>query len=177
MYKKEQKEDEICQICGGKIWKAQKVMLEGAKIIVCQSCAQHGKKLPMKTKTFHGKIKSKPSQEKSPPQYSTSNKLRKSFEDSIEIVSDFSTIIRKARTLNNLNQDQFAQKLNEKPSLLRRIESGKVVPTLNLARKIEKVYNITLLKKTSDIEVNMKKYLKKSSDTSLGDIAFIKKKK
>ncbi|GAJ04991.1 unnamed protein product, partial [marine sediment metagenome] len=35
--------DKECPICGGKIWgKGQKVLIEEAKITVCQSCAQYG---------------------------------------------------------------------------------------------------------------------------------------
>ncbi len=37
-----------CPICGGKIWgRGQKVLIEGAKITVCQSCAQYGVKIKM----------------------------------------------------------------------------------------------------------------------------------
>ena len=40
-----------CPICGGKIWgKGEKVLIEGAKITVCQSCAQFGVKIKPKTK-------------------------------------------------------------------------------------------------------------------------------
>ena len=69
------------------------------------------------------------------------------------------------------------QKLNEKPSLLRRIEAGKVEPNEKLAKKIESVYNIKLLKKAEDFVVNTKDYMKKQKNSSLGDIAIIKKKK
>ena len=87
--------------------------------------------------------------------------------------------LRKARNARGLNQDQFAQKLNEKPSLLRRIEAGKVEPTIKLAKKIEDVYNIKLIKQVDEIEPTAKQsqYMKKSSGSSLGDIAYVKKKK
>ena len=69
--------------------------------------------------------------------------------------------------------------MNEKPSLLRRIEAGKVEPTVKLAKKIEDVYKIKILKKSDEIEARVQnnKYMKKSNVKSLGDIAFIKKKK
>ncbi|MFX0042795.1 MAG: multiprotein bridging factor aMBF1 [Candidatus Hodarchaeota archaeon] len=165
-----------CPICGGIIWgKGQYVLLEGAKIVVCQSCAQHGTKIyerpkpPQQKKlnysqTISASKKSKPKQD--------------SF-DNVEIVPDYAKRIRNTRNSRNLNQEQFAQKLNEKPSLLRRIEAGKVEPTIKLAQKIEQTYHIKLLKKVDDIEasLNGSKYIKKSGGSSLGDIAFIKKKK
>jgi len=160
-------EERRCPICEGVIWKGQKVLIEGVKMTVCNSCAQYGKKLLTKPKST--------SSHSTHPKSSSRNVINKMEE--VEIVPDYAKIIRNVRTLKKLNQDQFAQKLNEKPSLLRRIESGKVKPTIKLAKKIEKVYNITLLKKSDEIEVNTKKYMKKQTSSTLGDIAFIKKKK
>ena len=174
--KKNVRIDDDCPICGGKIWgKGQKVLIEGAKITVCQSCAHLGKKIITKTKTSSMKRSSTNKQiitRKKP-----SSKPSKPLEPSIEIVSDYPKRIRNVRTQKNLTQEQFAQKLNEKPSLLRRIESGKVEPNLKLAKKIEEVYDIKILKATDEVRVDTKKFMKKSSTASLGDIAFIKKKK
>lgn len=164
--------DKECPVCGSIIWgKGEKVLLEGAKITVCNVCAKHGQK-----------ISSKPISNKN---YTSSSKIspqRKSFNRKTqlsekEIVDDYAKKIRNARTKSNLTQEQFAQKINEKPSLLRRIEAGKAKPTIKLAKKIEQTYKITLLKDSDDIEVKTNQYMKKSGGSSLGDIAFIKKKK
>jgi putative transcription factor len=165
-----------CPICGGKIWgRGEKVLIEGAKITVCQSCAQFGVKIKTKPKTMTSSRNAYPK-----PKSSTKKVVRiREIEESVEIVSDYVVRIRKARNARGLNQDQFAQKLNEKPSLLRRIEAGKVKPTIKLAKKIEEVYNIKLLKQVDEIEPSAKQsqYMKKNSGSSLGDIAYIKKKK
>ena len=165
-----------CPICGGKIWgRGQKVLLEGAKITVCQSCAQYGVKIKNDAR-FTDKVK----QSYDKPKSSIKKKVyNRQIDDGLEIVADYVSKIRKARTSRGLNQDQFAQKLNEKPSLLRRIEAGKVEPTIKLAKKIEKVYEITLIKKVDEIEpsTTQNKYMKKSSSTSLGDIAIVKRRK
>ncbi|KKM99718.1 hypothetical protein LCGC14_1145020 [marine sediment metagenome] len=169
--------DKECPICGGIIWgRGQRVLLEGTKITVCQNCAQHGiilhEPLLNRSKTHtHYSIKARPSKRKG---------IKKTLIDDLEIVPEFAKKIKNVRNLLGLNQDQFAQKLNEKPSLLRRIETGKVEPTIKLAKKIQEVYNIILLQKSDDsIEAKVRdsKYMKKSSRTSLGDLAFIKKKK
>ncbi|MFW9945508.1 MAG: multiprotein bridging factor aMBF1 [Candidatus Odinarchaeota archaeon] len=162
--------DKECPICGSIIWgKGIKVLIEGAKITVCQVCAKHGKEI------YTPQI-SKPKPIKSLPKKSTSKKLE--IDDGLEIVSDYYHKIRKVRQSLSLNQDQFAQKLNEKPSLLRRIEAGKVEPTIKLAQKIESVYHIKLIKKIDESEASVPtdKFIKRSTGTSLGDIAFIKKK-
>ena len=175
MSKKRNTSNEIeCPLCGGKIWKAQRVIIEGAKLTVCQSCAQHGTKIIQKEKLSYKK--SPPSQRAKTGSTKNVFQSRKNIEPSIEIVPDYAKKIRNARMKSKLNQEQFAQKLNEKPSLIRRIESGKVEPTIKLAKKIEKVYNTSLLKTTDDVQVNTVKYMKRKGGSTLGDIAFIKKK-
>lgn len=177
MPKPEYKEfDKECPICGGIIWgKGQRVLIEGGKISVCINCAQHGEKvqeLPLNSSSK----KQQTSGKKKP----YNRKIyAKNFTDDIEIVPDFAKKIRNARSSLELNQDQFAQKLNEKPSLLRRIETGKAKPTIKLAKKIEEIYKIKLLQKGDMVEGSIQndKFMKKSIGTSLGDTAFIKKKK
>jgi putative transcription factor len=164
------KNEKECQICGSIIWgKGQRVILEGAKITVCHNCAQHGTKIHEPSSYTKKKPYTAPQRQ---------NKRPKIVED-IEIVSDYAKRVRNARSKLGLNQDQFAQKLNEKPSLIRRIETGKAVPTVKLAKKIQKMYKIQLLAKSDGMDFNVqeKKFMKKSSGSSLGDIAFVKKKR
>ncbi|MFW9826251.1 MAG: multiprotein bridging factor aMBF1 [Candidatus Thorarchaeota archaeon] len=168
--------DKECPICGSIIWgKGQTVLLEGSKITVCDSCAQHGTKIQKPPSIIQKKKLASQSRQALPKQ----KNLKKDLLDDWEIVPDYAKKIRNKRNSLGLNQDQFAQKLNEKPSLLRRIEAGKVEPTIKLAKKIENVYNINILKKADGIETNIQKnkYMKKSTGMSLGDIAFVKKKK
>ncbi len=173
-------EIDTCPICEGKIWgKGQRIILEGARITVCQNCGQLGTKITEKHK-FTG-ISSKPSYSRGHSKNSITSQKKPAFKansiDDMELVSDYAKRLRSVRMAKKLNQDQFAQKLNEKPSLIRRIEAGKVKPTIKLAKKIESVYNIRLLQKSDQIEVNTERFMKKSTGSSLGDIAFIKKKK
>jgi len=163
-----------CPICGSVIWgKGQKVLLEGAKITVCDVCAKHGKKIASPKSPSQFKPSGNFRQRK--PLQRSSSKTTGLIE--MELVSDYARKIRSVRNANKLTQEQFAQKINEKPSLLRRIEAGKAEPTIKLAKKIEKFYKIKLLKKADEIEVDTRKYMKKATGSSLGDIAFIKKKK
>ncbi|MFX1489247.1 MAG: multiprotein bridging factor aMBF1 [Promethearchaeota archaeon] len=167
--------DKECPICGSIIWgKGQKVLLEGAKITVCNNCASHGTKIHTTSKNFQKKTIGR----RGPPTTPKKQKLNRKIGEDLEIVPDYAKRIRSIRNRLGLNQDQFAQKLNEKPSLLRRIESGKVEPTIKLAKKIQSTYNIVLIKKSDEMEYNVQdtKYMKKSSGSSLGDIAVIKRK-
>lgn len=165
-----------CEICDSIIWgRGVKVIIEGAKITVCQNCAQHGKKIVKKTPSASQRKVEQYRKSERTKTYKSQNEPQRE----LEIVEDFTIKIRKVRQSLGLNQDQFAQKLNEKPSLLRRIETGKAKPSIKLAKKIEKVYGIKLIttSETIDTSTQVGKYMKKSSGTSLGDMAFVKKKK
>jgi putative transcription factor len=167
--------DKECPICGGIIWgKGQRVLLEGAKITVCDNCAQHGTKIYKPVTNVQMKKKGQIKTQIAPKKQT----FKPKGIEELEIVIDYAKRIKNVRNNLRLNQDQFAQKLNEKPSLLRRIEAGKVEPTIKLAKKIQEVYKIKLLKKIDETEINVQetKFMKKSTGSSLGDIAFIKKK-
>ena len=165
-----------CPICGGIIWgRGQKVLIEGAKMTVCNACAQHGTRI--KSGAPKNMQKREVSKKPSKPTYNTPSYKPKDNFDELELVADFAERIRNARIKSKLSQELFAQKLHEKLSLMKRIETGKAKPTIPLAKKIEKTYNITLLQKSSQEEINYKSYVKRGSGSSLGDIAFIKKRK
>ena len=168
--------DKECQICGSIIWgRGQRVILEGARITVCHNCAQHGTKIQKSSSFTYGK---KPIKKK-PYTAPKSQKFRSTVMEELEIVSDYAKRVRNARNSLGLNQDQFALKLNEKPSLIRRIETGKAEPTVKLAKKIQKMYKIQLLTKSDEMDFNVQenRFMKKSPGGSLGDIAFITKKR
>jgi putative transcription factor len=166
--------DKECPICGGLIWKGQRVLIEGAKITVCQSCAKQGKILYNSSKRSDQIKQVSPKASKPTKLFREAERFEKT-----DIVKNYAQLIHKTRISADLNQDQFAKKLNEKPSLIRRIEAGKVEPTLELAKKIENVYQIKLIIESDKIEpsVQSSKFMKKSTGSTLGDIAFIKKKK
>lgn len=168
-----------CPVCGGIIWgKPKAVLIEGVKMNVCQACAQFGKKIKSASSNIPKKINIALNINKKTPK--SPKKIRYHVQDDmedLELVPDYSDRIKNVRLKLKLNQEQFAGKIHEKVSLIRRIESGKAKPTLKLAKKIEDTYKIRLLQKSDEIEVNYKAFLKRKRGTSLGDIAFIKKKK
>lgn len=142
---------------------------------MCQNCAQYGTKIQAKPKAAD--IKESATNRSTIASKKPIKERDDYLETQFEVVPDYALKIKKARNDKNLTQEQFAKKLHEKESLLRRIEAGKAEPGLDLAKRIEKAYNVNLLQKPDESIVNYKEYLKKSTGSSLGDIAFVKKKK
>jgi putative transcription factor len=149
---------EVCEVCGKEIKKAKQAIIEGSLLNVCDACAAFGKVIP---------------EEKIMPQ---KKKVREEKEEEeIEIVENFPEIFRKLREKLGLTQDEFAKKVNEKESEIRKIEAGKILPSLELASKIEKQYGVKLIEK-KEVELH-KKEEEKKLDLTLGDVIKLKKKK
>ena len=66
------------------------------------------------------------------------------FDEMDEIAQDFDERIRSARESNGLSQKQLAKQLNEKASLIRKLEQGKTLPSDEVQGKVERALGIDL---------------------------------
>jgi putative transcription factor len=164
-----------CEVCGCRInGKPFNVLIEGARLTVCSECAKHGKicydqpkpkpvlSAPRATPvTF--KVRTKPQ----PPPVDTS----------LELVEDFGTKVRKAREKLGLSHEELGKKINEKVSLLRKIETGKMTPDDKLTATLEHVLKVKLIMSAKEEKVPQSKVSKKSSrELTLGDLIQLGKK-
>jgi putative transcription factor len=167
-----------CEVCGRKIYgKPFKVVIEGAKLTVCGGCSKHGKltweeepKLKTVTKPKGPKpiltipIKKTPT---APPA------------TTVELVENFDAKIRQAREKLGLSHEDLGKKLNEKISLLRKIETKKMTPDNLLATKLEHALKIKLIVPAGEekIKVPPSKMVKPiSREITLGDLIQLGKK-
>ncbi|MEA1994412.1 MAG: multiprotein bridging factor aMBF1 [Euryarchaeota archaeon] len=154
----------ICEICGKEIrGKVTEVYIDGARLKVCPTCRKFGTKAEPKKKKGkpHPKVRSK-------KQYSRRRK------DDLKIVPDYSERIKNAREKRNISQKKLASKINEKESVIHRLETKSMTPSNKLAKKLEKALEIKLRDKIS--EVDLQKYAKNSKGLTIGDVIKIKKK-
>ena len=61
-----------------------------------------------------------------------------------ELAQDYDDRIRNARESEGLSQEDLAQELNEKASLIRKLERGETLPSDGVQTKLEKKLDITL---------------------------------
>jgi putative transcription factor len=66
------------------------------------------------------------------------------FDEMDEVVQDYDDRIRGARESEGLTQKELADQLNEKASLIRKLERGDVLPSDGVQRKLEKSLEINL---------------------------------
>ncbi len=146
-----------CELCG-KEGELVAALIEGTEVNVCYPCGKFGK------------ILRKPVQ-------AIKEKLRISSPKKPEIIQmvmgDYSDKIRKARGKLNLTQKEFAKKLNEKESIIQKIETGSFKPSLGMARKLEKALRVKLIEEVEEKISLMEQ--KESKELTIGDVIKIKR--
>ena len=139
-----------CTICGKETGKLNKAMVEGSLVEVCDKCVKFGELLskPASYKTIVRKIELKEPEE--------------------EIISDYGKLVAKARWGKGLTREEFAKRISEKESTIRRIEDEQMEPDEKLIKKIENFLSIQLTQHYK--EEGRLKGKKKKSELTLGDI-------
>lgn len=66
------------------------------------------------------------------------------FDDLEEVAQDYDDRIRKGREKQGLTQEELANKLNEKASLIRKLEQGQTLPSDDIQSKLESALDISL---------------------------------
>jgi putative transcription factor len=72
------------------------------------------------------------------------------FDEMDEVVQDYDQRVRTAREDSGLTQEELANELNEKVSLIRKIERGDVLPSDDVQEKLERKLDISLTEGASD---------------------------
>lgn len=73
--------------------------------------------------------------------------------DELELKEDYHKIIKQTREKLGLSQEALGRKINEKPSVIKLLESGKLKPDNMLARKLEHFLKVQLLVPAVEEEV------------------------
>lgn len=151
-------------MCGKTSQSLIKVEIEGVVMNVCSFCSKFGKVIATPSKQEQKKLEIKKLTPKPPQEIEITQKIK----------DNFAEIIRKKREQLGLKQEELAKMLAEKVSLLAKIEQGNIKPSLELAKKLEKRLNISIIE---DIEQTKIVSSNEKTDTvTLGDIVKIKKK-
>ncbi len=149
--------DMNCDLCG-KEAELVRAQIEGSELTVCLKCARHGKTV--------GKV--------IPPRAQQKAEVRPQSQMPLHAIShDFARLIKHAREKLNLKQEELAKAISEKESLIHKLETGSVVPSPALAKKLESFLKIKLIEEYHEESDSMQK--SKSAELTMGD--FIKAKK
>ncbi len=155
----------LCELCGKETSFLKPFMIEGSLLKVCQECAKFGKASAPEPDGAGTNQPNSKSQQKGDfgfmPHTKTKEEIirqrlehrtrrmtSKDIYDSggeKELVEDYHKRIQQARNRLNLNQEQLGQKINERKSVISKLESRSMKPDDKLIRKLEKALNIKLM--------------------------------
>ncbi len=133
-----------CEVCGRKIHTDPiTAVIEGAKLTVCVECSKYGKIVAQDDYT----PKAKPADKTlvHVPVMTQKKKPEVRVEITQEIIQDYSAKIRLAREKLGLTHEDLGKKINEKSSVIGKLETGKMTPNNILATKLEHALKIKLL--------------------------------
>ncbi len=138
--------------------------IEGSELKVCNKCSKYGKVLgPVKIEIEEKKV-----------QMIEKAVVEEEPEVVEMIVPDFNIIIREKREKLGLNQEEFAKKINEKASIVHKMERGEFKPSLEMAKRLEHLLGVKLIEEYE--EEHSKIQAGESKGLTIGDLIKFKKR-
>ena len=168
-----------CDICGSSIpGQPLVVEVEGAALALCPNCARRyasakGVKI-VGGQPQQGQVRVYRSTGRSG---STTRIVRQPQGriDRLEVVEDYAQLIRSARESLGMSREALAKVLGVKESIVRRIEDGQLVPDIELARRIERVLGVRLVREAEEAPYEPVKGGR--FELTLGDVVTIRRRK
>jgi len=145
-----------CEMCGTETANPNRVKIEGAELDVCDECTDFGTEIDTgqssSTSTKYSTSSSSGSSTSSTSGSTGSSgssgggggRRQDMFDDIEELAQDFDDQIRQGRERAGLSQEDLARDLNEKASLIRKLEQGEMLPTDEMQTKLERTLDIDL---------------------------------
>ncbi|WP_436343722.1 multiprotein bridging factor aMBF1 [Natronorubrum sp. FCH18a] len=146
-----------CEMCGAETSSPKTIKVEGAKLDVCSNCTDFGTEVKQPTSSSSSSKYSTSSSSSSgsgstgsgsssSTSGGSSSSQRRSdmFDDMDELATDYDDLVRNAREGKGLSQSDLANELNEKASLIRKIERGDTLPSDQVQTKLEDFLEINL---------------------------------
>ncbi|MGQ9565217.1 MAG: multiprotein bridging factor aMBF1 [Candidatus Bathyarchaeales archaeon] len=165
-----------CEVCGRKIiGKQYTAIIEGAKMLVCSECAHYGTRFWETEKSKPENLPTSSPRPKTMLKIASSQKLT---EETLELIGDYPKRVRQAREKLGLSHEDLGKKINEKVSLLKKIETGKMKPTQRLAEKLERTLKIKLFAPLTEPKLSQKALAtaRQKQEITLGDLMKAKEK-
>lgn len=145
-----------CDMCGrhGELYMT---IIEDVELNVCEACSKFGKVIETRS---------------SPEKRHESNHPKQSMEKIESLAENFFQLIKSKRESMGMTQKEFAMKINEKESIVHKLETGEFEPPIQLARKLEKILRIKIVEEYE--EINEKPAKAKIAGFTIGDFIKIK---
>ena len=156
----------ICELCGADVPRLKNVAIEATVLAVCNDCARFGDEVAtpaLRRSTMPPviaqRLEARTRRMTPKDVYTQSGEL--------ELVEDFPQKIRSAREGRGWKQADLGAKINERVSVIAKLESGTITPGDELVRKLERELGIKLKERVQSIAA---KKPAASAGITLGDL-------
>jgi len=168
-----------CEMCGAESSSLTTTKVEGAELDLCDECSDFGTEVRTESSSSSSTKYSTSSSSSSSSSSSasggtdssgggSSRRRRDMFDDMDQVATDYDDRIRSAREDRGLSQEDLANELNEKASLIRKLERGDVLPSDGVQTKLERELDISLSEGSGDEDAEWSGG--SSTTTTLGDV-------
>ena len=132
----------LCEMCGTESASLETRKVSGSVLRLCSSCGEMGSQTSIRESIGHRAYVAQALEKR---------KQRERYED-IEpdeyvLVSNYGSMVRRAREKKGLDHASLASKISEKKSILTSVEAGNMKPNEKLIKKLENSLGIKLVEK------------------------------
>ena len=154
-----------CERCG-KRTKLTLTKIDRAEMYVCPDCQKYGTPVVKKVE-YQPAQRPRPAVSNRPKKPDALSKREK------ELADDYPKRIQRGRERLDLSREDLGRKINEKVSIIAKLEHGQMHPSDNLVKKLEKALDIELMEEVEEYSYSSSA---DSSGMTLADFIVTKKK-
>jgi putative transcription factor len=136
----------ICEMCGKNVTFLRKVTIEGVLLEVCSECAKFGVESKKEVPKEQGPKPIIAQRLEFREKRARPRDVLERFEKE-DLVEDFAQRIRIAREKTGMSQKELAMKINERVTILSKIEAAQMRPDEKVIAKLQKELGIVLKEK------------------------------
>jgi len=136
----------LCELCGADVPRTKTVVVEGTVLAVCPNCARFGTEVgapPVRRSATPPVIADRLEARRrrmTPKDVYTGTEQE-------DLAEDYAARIRGARERHGWKQVELAARINERATVIAKVESGAMIPNEDLTRRLERALDIQLKEK------------------------------
>lgn len=156
----------ICELCGAEVPRLKSVAIDATVLSVCEACSRFGEAVAAPT-LRRGTMPPVIAQRLESRQRRMTPKDVYTDLGGLELAEDFPARIRMARESRGWKQADLGAKINERASVIAKLESGTMTPGDDLVRKLERQLGIKLKERMQPVAVKKQAL---GAGVTLGDL-------
>tara|TARA_B100001113_G_C20728670_1_gene456918 strand:- start:66 stop:545 length:480 start_codon:yes stop_codon:yes gene_type:complete len=150
-------------MCGSESASLEPRKISGSVLRVCSSCSGMGKQTSYRESVGHRAFVAQTLEKRE-----QKTRYKDISSDEKVLVSNYGSVVRKARERKGLDHTSLAMKISEKKSIITSVESGNMKPNEKLIKKLENFLKINLMEDVDDSSSSYNPSSKKN--LTMGDL-------